>query len=479
MGAMQTMDEYIITEKKKQVELIALVCAVSFVMTFDYGCLNISFSAIAEFFGTKLAAVSWLATISFLIITGALLSFAKLGDIIGYKKVFLRGVVIYAIGALCYALSWSFPVLLVSRIIQSFGEAMFLPLGIAMLSAFLPDQIKGKAFGFYATAQGLGIALGQAGGGWLIDKFSWRATAYTIILIALIVFLAAKRIIPLKQKKNPDRRLDLLGAILFFISMASLLYLLNSATKIGPDIELIIIYVSIPLIALFLFILREKSISYPLLDLSLFKNLDFSFAVVAAFLVMVLNIGTMFIFPMYLEFLKHYSVFQRGLIMLGPSLAMMLFSPLGGALSDRAGSRKVCIWGMTVVIVSFVLLCLLQESSSILFIIFSLILLGAGMGFFIAPNNRLVLSFASADKHGVASGIYKICMNAGSTVGIAIFMLVGTQVVLSDITRLNILIPEVKNHPDVMILGFHGVFIFGVALGIATLIFSILAHDKK
>jgi len=474
------MDEYIIVEKRKQAGLIILVSAIGFIMTFDYGCLNISLSAIAGFFNVKLAAVSWLPTLCFLIITGALLSFAKLGDIIGYKKVFLWGLVVYAVGALFYALSPSFSLLLTSRTIQSFGEAMFLPIGIAMLSAFLPNEIKGKAFGFYAMAQGLGIAVGQAGGGWLIAKFSWRSTSYAIVFIVLIIFLAALKIIPLKQKKISDRRLDLVGAFLFFIAMASFLYYLNLQSTIsGPKQQGVFIYVVVFLIAGILFFWREKSVAYPLLDLNLFKNRDFSFAAAAAFFIVLLNIGSSFVFPLYLELLKHYSVFQRGLIMLAPSLTMMVLSPISGHLSDRAGSRKICIWGMIVTIAAFILLSLLHESTSLLFIIFALVFLGIGIGLFLAPNNRLVLSFAPEDKHGVASGVYKICMNAGSSIGIALFMLVGARAMSADIVKLNIGVSEIKSHPDVMVVGFHGVFIVAIIISVLTLVLSILAHDKK
>jgi Ni,Fe-hydrogenase III small subunit len=101
------------------------------------------------------------------------------------------------------------------------------------------------------------------------------------------------------------------------------------------------------------------------------------------------------------------------------------------------------------------------------------------MGFFIAPNSKLVMVSASFDKQGVASGVYKIAVNAGSSFGIALFMLVLAQVVLFDIARMNIMLSEVRRHSDIIMSGFQGAFIFGATLAIATLLFSYMAKEKS
>ncbi len=100
------------------------------------------------------------------------------------------------------------------------------------------------------------------------------------------------------------------------------------------------------------------------------------------------------------------------------------------------------------------------------------------MGCFIAPNNRLIMQHAPADKQGVASGVYKIALNAGSSIGIAVYILVMAQVVIANVSQLNIMLNEAKLHPDIMLRGFRGAFMFGFVLALLTLIFSYLAKDK-
>lgn len=472
------MEGYIITEKKKQVGLVALICLVSFVVAFDYGCVNISLSAIGVYFNLKMNTVSWLPTLNLLIITSLLLGFGKLGDLVGYRKILVLGLSIFALGTVSYALSINFSMLLGSRALQSIGQAMSIPLEVAILSAYLPDRIKGKAFGFYATAQGSGAALGQLIGGFLTSAYSWRAATVVTISMTLTAAILVWKVIPLKQRKISDTGFDYLGAILLFIGMAALLYLLNMASKTGSSAAVMLACAVISLIAWFMFFMREKYITYPLLDLNLFKNLDFSFAAIATFLAMTLNIGLLFVFPFYLQWLRHLNVFHAGIIMVYPALTMMLLSPIGGYLSDSLGSRKVCMCGMILSSIAFFMFSLLKQDTGLGYIITGLICLGAGIGLFLAPNNRLVLSYAPEDKHGVASAVYKICFNAGSAVGIAIFTLVGMRVLLFDSTRTGIIFSQIRQHPNLMILGFRGIFIFAVVVSIITLILSALARDK-
>jgi len=473
------MEEFVIKDKRGQYWLIAVVSAVSFMMTLYYSSLNISLASIAQYFNIKVGLVAWLPISYLLIITSTLLGFAKLGDIQGYKKVFIAGIVVFIAGATLCSISPNFPVLFVSAGLIALGEAMYSPIGIALLTFYLPSELKGKALGLYATFQGLGLALGPAIGGYINSHFNWRGNFIIIIPLALVIMAAALKIVPSKQSKPSSTRFDFAGALLLLIFLASLLYAVNSGTKTGWNNPVIIACLISAAVSFLLFYRQERRIPYPILDFGLFKNLNFSFAVGASFLGLSLNMGFTFLFPFYLQMLKNLDISRSGLLMMIPSLMMMILAPIAGALSDRIGPRKVCLFGMLVATTSFVIFSFLDLASGMIHISLSLACLGTGMGFFIAPNSKQVMTNAPADKQGIASGVYKIALNAGSSIGIAMFMLVLAQVVLFDVEKLHILLSTVSQHPDILMLGFRGAFIFGIFVGASAFICTLLSRDKS
>ncbi|MDO9559299.1 MAG: MFS transporter [Syntrophales bacterium] len=472
------MDEHVITDKRKQIMLIALVSLVSFMITLDYTSLNISLPSIAQYFGVKVGLVAWLPTIYLLIITSSLLGFGKLGDNIGYKKVFMLGVGIFGTGAVLCAISPNFTSLFISRAFQSIGQAMYSPICIALLTYYLPAGIKGRALGIYATMQGMGLAAGPAVGGLMISMFNWRANFMMAIPLCILILFFSWKYIPSRQSAATDKRFDYTGAVLLFLGLAGFIYAINSVARAGLTDPMVLFSIAVAGLGFALFVLQEKKVAYPLLDFKLFSNLNFTFASLAALFGLAMYIGMVFLLPFFLQMMLHFKVAQAGLIMMTPSLMMMILAPFTGSLSDLIGSRRLCMGGMALATLAFVMISFISPQTSIIFLILVLICLGVGMGCFMAPNNRLIMQNAPADKQGVASGVYKIALNAGSSIGIALYMLVMSYVVIFDVSRMHILLNEVRQHPDIMLAGFRGAFMFGILMAVCAFIFSYLAKDK-
>jgi EmrB/QacA subfamily drug resistance transporter len=448
-------------------------------ITFDYGSLNISLAVIAKYFGVKIGDVAWLPTLYLLIITSSVLGFGKLADNIGFKKVLIAGIAIFALGAFFCAVSRNFKVLLISRSFQSLGLSLCGPCEVALITKFLPQHFRGRGLGIYATFQGLGMALGPAVGGLINTHLGWRANFLVALPFSLFILLAAIKKVPSKHAAISDSRFDFIGAILIFIFLAPLLYAVNSGTKLGWNNSIVITCFIASIVGFVLFIFRQKCISYPLLDLNLFRNLDFSFAVIAAFFGLFISVGIVFILPFYLEILKGLGVSGVGAIMALPAVLLMLLSPVCGYLSDCFGSRRLCCLGMVLVAIAFLIFSFSVKADGTRFIVLGLIFFGTGLGLFLAPNNKLVMSLAPAEKQGVASGVYKIFINAGSSIGIALFILVATQAMLFNAAKLHIPLSEARNHSQVMLAGARAGFIFGFFVSLITLLFSYLAKDKK
>jgi len=473
------MEEYIITDRNKQNWLTAIVTVTVFMFSLDYSTLNISLPTISNYFHSNLASVALLPMVYLLIVTSSMLGFGKLGDIKGYKPLFITGLAIFTAGTLFCGISSSMNMLFGFRALQSVGEAIFNPIGMAMVTTFLPDSIKGRSLGILATAQGLGIALGALAGGFINSHFIWRGIFLVNIPLAIITLILAIKMLPDKQAKAADKRFDYLGSVLVFLSLGSFVFAMNYAARVGWKDPSIVMSFVISLVTLVLFVVRERKAAYPILDLKIFNNLSFTFGSISAFFSTFILVGFGFMAPFYFEMVRGYNVLQAGMLFMVPSLAMMLLAPIAGKLSDNYGSRFLCSAGMIMSAIGFASLAFLKYNSSFIHVMTALVFLGVGAGIFLAPNNKLVMKNAPCDKQGVASGAYKIFLNTGSVFGIAIFPLIIMHTISLVEMEKHMGAADIKHSPELLQLGFRSAFVFGVFICLAAFVFSMMAKDNK
>ena len=473
------MGNYIITEKRKQNWVIAVISASVFMFSVDYSMLNISLPVITGYFDTTIARVSMLPLAYLLVVTSTVLLFGKLADIVGFRKIFLAGLFIFIGGTFLCGLAPTLNILLASRVFQCLGEAMFSPIGIAIITTFLPSSIQGKALGIMATAQGLGFALGPLVGGFINDQMNWHFIFFVNIPIGLLVAAAAAKILPAQQNRSAGIRVDFLGAVLIFISLAALIYDINSVSKMGIDSSIIISCFVISLIAMVLFVIREKIVTNPIMDLSLLRNLNFTFAIISAFCAIFIYMGLLFLLPFYLNLVKGLDAQHSGMVLMIPALMLMICAPIAGKVSDIIGSRRLCSLGMAMTGVSFFIFSFLKPTTPILFVLPPLVIAGISVGSFLPANNKLVMIHAPADKQGMASAVYKIVMSMGGIFGIAVLPIVFMNAIRVRIAAIHMGIREIKHSPEVMMVGFDAAFKFSVFICLIGLVFAFLAKDKK
>ncbi|MDD5136149.1 MAG: MFS transporter [Candidatus Omnitrophica bacterium] len=471
------MEEYIVHEKRQQVLIIFSVVLSVFIFSVDFSMLNISLPTLSIYFHTGIGAVAFLPMAYMLIVTSSLLGFGKIGDLAGYRRVFIGGLAVFMIASLLCSFAPSLRLLLMFRIIQAFGEAMMSPMGIAILTTFLPKEMRGLSLGLVALAQGLGFASGNIIGGYINSHFVWRGIFFVNIPIILLTILLSLKALPAKQRRSDDKSFDLPGALLIFAGMAGLVYGMNLLGKLKSSPSVIAASFMIAAIGLGLFFIREKKVKYPILDLALFKNKNFSFSNLAAFMVVAVLMGGIFITPFYLEILRRLSVMQVGTYLVIAPLTMLFVAPVAGRLSDSIGSRTMCAVGATMEGVAFLILSILTPVSHLSLVAIALVTLGFAAGIFMAPNNKLVMSHAPEDKQGVASGIYKISLSTGGVFGIALFPIVIIRTLIAAMGTSNINMELTKHSPAMLQPGFRNMFISGVVMSALAVIFSVLAKD--
>jgi len=427
--------DLIIKDKKRQKRIIFSIAFVSFMVSVDAYVVNISLPTISKYFRVGTGEVSWVVLSYLLAVTGTLLIFGKLGDRIGLTP--------------------------------------------AMIPKFLPETMRGTAFGYYATFAALGITIGTPLGGIITGYISWHWIFLINIPIGIMAIIFCKKAIPDDRpvsSETDDKRFDMPGAIISFLSCVLFLYGLNMGKEKGWTSPLILGCFISSLVLLILFVLIEKRIKYPLLDLTLFKDKAFTYGNLASSMAVGFQSGTIFLIPFYLELVKGLKTQQVGAVILVYSVVYMFGSLYSGKISDKVNPRFLCTLGMIIASISAFAFAFALKFAGLTAIIIFLICLAAAYALFIPSNNNVVMGMSPPGKHGVVSGVFRMGIYLSLACGVAIFETIyslGTPSVAGNSMALN------TPTPESLICGFQNVFLVGGITCLLSVIFSILAGSQK
>jgi EmrB/QacA subfamily drug resistance transporter len=389
----------------------------------DHGSVVVALPSISDHFNTDLPTTQWVLVGYALTISALLLPMGRMADIVGRKRVYILGFVIFTVGGFAAGMSPSVEFLIASKIFQGVGAAMTQGTSMAMVvSTFPPDQ-RGKALGMQMSMVGLGGVAGPAVGGFLIGVADWRWVFFGSGIMGIVSVVAALIIIDSKQVGQPtgDRvGFDWLGAALSTGVMVSFLLGMTGGQRLGWFSPLIVGAFVTFVTLLTAFIWWELKAPSPMMDVRLFKRKIFTLGVSASFLSFVGMSSVRFMMPFYLQAVLGYSPAQVGLMIVPAASMMIIMGPLSGRLSDKFGIRLFTMGGMTVTMFGLILLSTLTPSSSFIWAMVGMTMQSFGVGTFNAPNNSSILSAVEPSKYGVISGFLNLVRNSGNLVSIAV-----------------------------------------------------------
>ena len=401
----------------------------------DHGSTNVALPTIANHFDTDIPTVQWVVIGYALTITALLLPMGRLADLVGRKKVYLIGSLVFVVGAVAATSSTSLTMLMMSRILQGVGAAMTQGTGMAIITSSFPPEERGKAIGLIMVIVGSGGVAGPAIGGVLVEAFDWPAVFFLNVPLGLLGIAVAMTILrESRSARDPQERgsqFDWLGAALSAGALLALLLAMTNGHRSG--------WSSPPILAAGLgscglmasFIWWELHTSNPMLDLRLFSRRTFSFGVSAAFLTFLGSSAVLVLMPFYLQGVLHYSPRTAGLIVMPGALCMAVMGPISGALSDRFGWRWFTVGGLLSSSMGLFLLSRLTEESTLIAVLPALILTSGGMGTFYSPNTSSVLSAAEPEKYGIVSALLNLIRNGANIVSLAMAAAIVTAAMAS------------------------------------------------
>ena len=386
----------------KTTKLSALIIASisSFLTPFMISSVNIALPAIGKEFKTDAVLLSWVATSYLLAAAVALVPLGKLADIFGRKKMFLGGQIIVTITYLLAAMSVSAPMLIVVRIFQGVGGAMVYATSIAILTSVYPPQERGKVLGIAVAAVYIGLSCGPFFGGWLTQHFTWRSIF--IVNFPLGLFIIWLVVWKLKGEWTGAQgdKFDLSGSVIYGLAIVAIMY---GITIIPAPASIGVILAGI--LALAGFVKWETRVRYPVFEVSLFmENRTFAYSCLAALINYSATFAVAFLLSLYLQYIKGLTPQGAGVVLIAQPIVMAVFSPLAGKLSDRIEPRLIASLGMALTTLGLILLALINQRTTLLFVISSLMVLGFGFALFSSPNMNAIMSAVDKKYYGIASG---------------------------------------------------------------------------
>lgn len=399
--------------------VMATVSMGTFLGTIDSSIVNIALPTLVKEYATNFSTVQWVVLIYLLTVTTLMLSVGRLADMLGKKYIYLAGFGIFTLGSALCGLAPGIYWLIGFRVLQAVGAVMVVALGMAIVTEAFPAQERGKALGINGAVVSLGIVLGPTLGGIIIQSLSWHWIFFVNLPVGLIGMWMVWRNVPATQPAG-GQHFDFGGALTLFVSMLAFLLALTAGQNYGfSDWRVASLFV-LWAVFLALFVRIELHASQPMIDLSLFRNILFRINLITGFLSFIVIAGTILIMPFYLENILGYPTSQAGLLMGVLPVALGLTAPVSGVLSDRHGTRLITMVGLMILVIGYLTMSTLTQTSTSLEFALRILPIGLGMGIFQSPNNSAIMGSAPRERLGVVSGMLAISRTLGQTTGIAI-----------------------------------------------------------
>lgn len=399
-------------------KILICVVTVTFMNCLDSSIVNVALPIISEDLGVTMASVQWIVTSYLIAISCLILLGGRFGDVKGKCNTFKIGIFLFTLGSLFCGLSHTLPLLVASRVFQGIGSSITMANSLGIITDAFSKGGRGRAVGISGASVALGIMVGPALGG-MIVSFRWEYIFLINVPIGIIAFIAAMKILP-KEKGEKNKKIDILGTVLFAIFIISIVLSLTEGQFMGYKSTPILLGFLISIVSFILFIFTELKIESPVLDLSIFKNNLFSISIFCGFISFIAISCFTILLPFYLQDVLNLTPFYAGLFMMIYPITLSVISPLSGSLADKIGSELIALIGLCMLSVSFIFMSTINELTPLWLVGVYSVLMGIGNGMFQSPNNTLVMSTVKRDKLGIAGSVNALVRNLGMISGVTL-----------------------------------------------------------
>ena len=413
---------------------LTFLCLASFLVPFMGSAINLSLPQISETLSLKAVSLTWIAT-AYLIATAVFqVPFARLADLIGRKKIFIAGILLFGLATLMCGFASSGIVLIALRAVSGLGCAMMFGTSMAILTALFPPNERGKAIGINTSVVYLALASGPYLGGLLTHYWGWQWLFYLTGIFGLGVAAGAFLFLKGEWIESKGERFDYIGSIIYAAGLFGLISGFSELPKVRS-----FIWIAGGVAACIIFVFYELKDKQPVFNIRIFSgNKVFSLSSVSALINYACTSAIAFMMSLYLQYIRGFNSVQAGRILIIQACVQCIVSYFAGRLSDRINPSLLATSGMTIIVIGLTGLVFLTPDTTIFNIILLLSLLGLGFGLFSSPNANIIMSSVDRKYYGQASATVGTMRLTGQAFSmgiatIAISLNVGNRIITAEL----------------------------------------------
>ncbi|MFD9390590.1 MFS transporter [Streptomyces sp. NPDC060000] len=403
---------------RRRLLILAICCMSLLIVSLDVTVLNVALPAMQSDLHASTAGLQWTIDAYTLVLAVLLMLAGSTADRIGRKKVFMAGLVVFALGSLLCSLAPNLDLLIVARMVQAVGGSMLNPVAMSIITnTFTDPRERARAIGVWGAVVGISMAAGPLLGGLLVESVGWRSIFWINLPVGLVALLATMRHVPESRAPEP-RRPDPVGQLLVIALFGPLTYAIIQAPEAGASVSAP--FAAVALAALIGLVRYERRRVEPLIDLRFFGSAPFSGATVVAVSAFAALGGFLFLSTLYLQNVRGLDALHAGLWMLPMAVPTFLCAPLSGRLVGSRGPRLPLLISGAAITTSGLLFAVFEAETSDVTLFLGYVLFGVGFGFVNAPITNTAVSGMPRGQAGVAAAVASTSRQLGHTLGVAV-----------------------------------------------------------
>jgi EmrB/QacA subfamily drug resistance transporter len=394
------------------------VCLAIFMLLLDITIVNVALPDIRRELDSSFTDLQWVVDAYALALAALLLATGSLGDLLGRRRIFVIGILLFVLASLLCGLATTPMMLNLARGLQGVGGAMMFANSLALIAQEFPPHERGTAFGLWGATTGFAVAVGPLAGGVLTEGLGWEWIFFVNIPIGLLTAAMTVARVPLSDR-DPTARIDWPGVVTFSGALFCLVLALIEGNDEGWTSALVLGLLVGSVLLLGAFVAIERRSAQPMFDLSLFRNRTFTGAQIVAFCLHASIFSIFLYLTLYLQNILGYSALEAGLRFLPVSLLSFVVAPLAGKLAERLPVRGFLGAGLITVGAGLLLMGGIEPSDDWTTLLAGFIVSGIGIGLINPPLATAAIGVVEPQRSGVASGINSTFRQVGTATGIA------------------------------------------------------------
>ncbi|MHA0858235.1 DHA2 family efflux MFS transporter permease subunit [Paenibacillus sp. CMAA1364] len=451
--------------------------------------LNVALPTLSKEFGIETSTAQWLITL-YMLVSGVFIPItAFLMDRFTTRQLFFASMITFSAGTILCGAAPTFVILLMGRVVQAIGAGIVMPLLTNVVFRLFPIEKRGSAMGIVGVAIMFAPAIGPTLSGLIITHMSWRFVFFAVLPFSLLALISSFFILKNVSVARPAK-LDMISVITSTLGFGGILYGFGVAGKLGWSSYPVICALLVGTISLLLFVLRQLKIDKPMIDLSIFKSLEYTLSIVISFFVNGVVYSAMILLPIYLQISRGMSALESGLFLLPGSIVMAIMSPIAGRIFDRHGMKWIGVLGVSLLVITTALYTNLTYTTGIVLMIVIYMVRSFGVTFLTMPLMTAGLNSLRSDIQGHGTAMQNTLQSISGAIGTAVMTTIMTSqtdlFIAKEIRNTALSNPSQEQlsviSADGLIFGINSAFIIATifaVIGLISMIVMAVALDKK